>query len=157
MGGIFYRLRKFFMVTDEYRVEENSMADSVTNITPVQGAVEARYGASSPKKRGGKTEIVLISAADYQDHDAMVSDIAQALEDGKSVIASVEETQPNMRNRVIDFTSGMVHIIHGKTERIDRNIYLFANNNVTVSKPDVSSQAPRQLEREYGDYDNTIY
>lgn len=157
MGGLMDKLRNLFVVTDEYRVEENSMADSVTNITPVPGAPEGRYVATTPKKRAPRTEIVLIDAKNYQDDDVMVADIAQALEDGKSVIASVEDTQPNMRNRVIDFTSGMVHIIHGKTERIDRNIYLFANSNVTVSKVDVTAQAHGRDEREYGDFGNAIY
>ena len=158
-GSWWSKVRNFFSATDEYRVNASSLGDSAANVTDVYNSVsEVRRGVTAaPRRRASKIEIAIFNAEDFADDDVMTNAIADALHDNKTVIANMTDCDSRKRSRVIDFASGMVYMIDGDVNRIDKFIYMFSTGDchVTVRKPHDDEQDISNYD--YGDYRRSGY
>ncbi len=149
-GSWWNKVRNFFSATDEYRVNGSSLVDSATRVTDVQQSISdvRRSVNSAPRRRNSRIELVILKAEDYPNENVMIRAIANALRDGKSVVANMVKCSYK-RQRIVDFASGMVYMINGDTSYIEENIYLFSTNDfdVVFQKPTEDDDAS-----DYNDY-----
>lgn len=60
--------------------------------------------------------------------------IADNIKNRRQVILNLEHTPPEVCQRIIDFISGTTYALDGHTQKLGENIFLFAPNNVEISK-----------------------
>lgn len=63
-----------------------------------------------------------------------VQALADHLKNKKQVILNMEATSPEISQRIIDFISGTIYSLDGQSQQLGNNIFLFAPNNVEISK-----------------------
>lgn len=56
------------------------------------------------------------------------------LKNRKQVITNLENTPPEISQRIVDFLSGATYSLEGQSQQIGRNIFLFTPSNVEVAK-----------------------
>ena len=60
-------------------------------------------------------------------------EMADQLKNRKQVIVNLENTPSEISQRIIDFLSGTVYALDGKTQQVGRDIFVFAPSNVEIS------------------------
>ena len=60
-------------------------------------------------------------------------ELADQLKNRKQVIVNLENTPGEVSQRIIDFLSGTVYALDGKTHQVNRDIFVFAPSNVEIS------------------------
>lgn len=59
--------------------------------------------------------------------------IAEHLKTRKSVILNLENTDPALSQRIVDFISGTTYALGGNMQKVGNGIFLFVPNNVDIS------------------------
>lgn len=78
-----------------------------------------------------KTMKVVVCEPDSFDE---VQVMADHLKSRKQLILNFENTQPDEARRIIDFISGTTYALEGNSQQLGKNIFVFAPNNVEISK-----------------------
>ncbi len=65
--------------------------------------------------------------------------IALAVRERRTVVLQLAQLEPMEAQRVVDFVSGAVHALEGRSERLGETTFLFAPSGVAVSTPHMSS------------------
>ncbi|MGE5415521.1 MAG: cell division protein SepF [Acidobacteriota bacterium] len=60
--------------------------------------------------------------------------VADNLKNRRQVILNLEQTPPDVSQRIIDFVSGTTYALDGHTQKLGEHIFLFAPSNVEISK-----------------------
>jgi len=63
-----------------------------------------------------------------------VQALADHLRNRKQLILNFENTPPEEARRIIDFISGTTYALDGNSQQLGKNIFVFAPNNVEISK-----------------------
>ncbi len=64
---------------------------------------------------------------------AEAQEIGDRLRANQPVIVTMQEADPELTRRLIDFCSGATYVIGGSMERVAKNVFLLAPSNVEVS------------------------
>ncbi|HWR44754.1 cell division protein SepF [Sporomusa sp.] len=59
--------------------------------------------------------------------------VADYLKSRKPVVVNLENTDPDIAKRMIDFISGTTYALNGQIQKVGNNIFLCAPNNVDVA------------------------
>lgn len=60
-------------------------------------------------------------------------DIADHLKNRRPVIVNLEQADPEMAKRVVDFVSGATYALNGSQQKVGNGIFLFVPNNVDIA------------------------
>lgn len=60
--------------------------------------------------------------------------LADHLKSRKQVIMNLENTPPEMAQRIIDFLSGTTYALEGHSQQLGKHIFLFTPSNVEIAK-----------------------
>lgn len=98
---------------------------------------EDEQGPTQIKKRGGQVvnlhtqsqvRVVVCEPKVYD--DAQV--IADHLKNRRPVIVNLEQTEPNLSQKVVDFVSGTTYALDGRMQKVGNCIFLFVPSNINI-------------------------
>lgn len=124
---------------DEY---EDENANTTVNPT-VAPAAPAAANSFRPSKSGGYNTAALrptalkVVVVEPKSFDAAET-ITNNLRDMRPVVINFESTDPHDAARIVDFVSGATYALDGKLEKIGKDIFICAPNNVSVDYSDKS-------------------
>lgn len=148
-GGIWRKLSSIFFQDDENYLNMEEM-NNLSTETPKdiwyepnlpkmkQPRIRAVPTASETKK---DFEIVLIDAMNYNDLESIAINIKKQ----KVVIVNFMELDNGKVQRMVDFLSGAVFALDGKTKRVSDSTFMFSSSQV-----DLSGQIMEQNEQKSG-------
>ena len=90
---------------------------------------------------GNKQEVVLFRPNTFND----TTKAAEDLRDRKAVIVNLENVDPALSRRVVDFLSGCAYALDGKINKVAQSTYLFCPLNMDVVGDLESAQAESEL------------
>ena len=90
---------------------------------------------------GSKQEVVLFRPNTFND----TTKAAEDLRDRKAVIVNLENVDPALSRRVVDFLSGCAYALDGQINKIAQSTYLFCPLNMDVVGDLESAQAESEL------------
>lgn len=64
---------------------------------------------------------------------SQVQKIVKGLEDEQLVIVNLTQTEHDIASRIIDFMSGAIYALNGSSEKIAKDIFLFAPQGIEMS------------------------
>lgn len=102
---------------------------------PVRGGKIATYTASDQIK------MIVINPEDYD----TAREICDYIKSGKPVVVNLENMAFETAQRVMDFLSGSCYSLNGNVQRVAKNIFIVAPNNIDVSADIRSQQAKANL------------
>ncbi|MBQ9762495.1 MAG: cell division protein SepF [Oscillospiraceae bacterium] len=76
----------------------------------------------------GKQEVVLFHPTNFNDSTKAADD----LRDKKAIIVNMENVDPSLARRVVDFLSGVAYALDGKMNKIAQSTYLFSPHSMAV-------------------------
>lgn len=79
-------------------------------------------------KSQSKLKVMVFEPNSFED----VKQIGPYLKSYEPVVLNFETTNPNEAKRIIDFISGTVYALEGDIEKVGKNVFLCAPNNVNV-------------------------
>lgn len=98
-----------------------------TTDSPVQNNVVSLQAATSSKLSASK--VILVEPRVY----AEAQDIAEHLKNKRAIIVNLQRIEREQGIRIIDFLSGTVYALGGDIQRVGKDIFLCAPDNVEVS------------------------
>ncbi len=102
------------------------------NVAPVsENKAGASYGrpAIGIASRSSSIEMKVVTPSKFE----MVSQIADLLLEGKTVLLNLEKTNKETAKRLIDFLSGVAYALSGDVQKVADNTYAITPSNVAVS------------------------
>jgi len=124
---------------DEIYEEET---DDRAAVSPVRPAYETKTSyppagsGVSVASRSASLEMKVVSPTKYE----AVTQIADILLDGKTVLLNLENTNKETAKRLIDFLSGVAYALGGDIQKVADNTFAVTPNNVAVSNEVVDSE-----------------
>lgn len=118
--------------TDEYEAEEERQVQPRRNSL----AVHAGNNAGYPTRQEKKLQMMIVEPESFSD----AKTIADYLRQRKPVVINFEATDSEVTKRVIDFVSGATYAVDGRIQRVGKDIFLCAPDNILIDKgkPDYS-------------------
>ncbi len=107
--------------TDE-ELEETVENDELAQVTRFRPNVVELQTSKSVK-------LVVLGPRSYDD----VQQIADHLRSKRPVVVNLESADPRVRVRILDFLSGAVYALGGRSQRVSEMIFLLAPTNVDIS------------------------
>jgi cell division inhibitor SepF len=106
-------------------------------------------------KRHKEMEIDLFKPKDW---NSAVEHIAETLRRGNTVIVNLKLMDLKDSKRLLDFVCGTTYAIDGYIHKIDKQIYLFAPNQVVVKSDDNDNEMvlPDQYEEDPSSYNSLL-
>ncbi len=98
---------------------------------------EERTIIQKPKKKKGQVvslhsqrqmRVSVVEPYSFDD----VQGIADHLKNHRPVIVNLEQTEPELAKRVVDFVSGATYALDGGMQKVGKGIFLFVPNNVDI-------------------------
>ena len=77
----------------------------------------------------GMPEVEVFHCRRFDDAQA----IALAVRERRTVVLQLDQLEPGEAQRVVDFVSGAVHALEGRSERLGEKTFLFAPSGVVLS------------------------
>ena len=77
----------------------------------------------------GMPEVEVFHCRRFDDAQA----IALAVRERRTVVLQLDQLEPGEAQRVVDFVSGAVHALDGRSERLGEKTFLFAPSGVVLS------------------------
>jgi len=100
-------------------------------------ADEEMNTAQKPKKNRGQVvslhaqrqvRVVVIEPSNFDD----VQGIADNLKNRRPVIINLEQAEPELAKRIVDFVSGATYALDGNMQKVGKGIFLFVPSNVDI-------------------------
>lgn len=128
------KLKKIFGFADEYEYED--FDDEFENEVSESEAVEPAY---TPKPASHKPEaktrvsasnmvITVHEPLSYDESPLIVDD----LRDFKAVVLNFEQLDVDVKRQIFDFVSGALYALDGKMQKVNKDIFILAPNNVEI-------------------------
>lgn len=70
--------------------------------------------------------------------------VADGLKDGHPQVVNLENTGPELAERIIDFLNGVTYALDGYVEKVGHKVYFFTPSNMVIDVEE-SSQRPRSI------------
>lgn len=84
---------------------------------------------SQNQQQNKQVKVMVVEPFSFDD----AQHIADYLKSRKPVVVNLENTDPEIAKRMIDFISGTTYALNGQIQRVGHNIFLCAPNNVDVA------------------------
>jgi len=98
------------------------------NVLDFQDAASARDSVMAAYHM----KVVVIEPKSFDDSQ----EVANCLREKRPVIINMENTEPDIAKRIIDFASGTAYALNGDIKKIGKTVFLVAPNNVNVTLPE---------------------
>jgi len=95
--------------------------------------------SSSSQQQSKQIKVMVVEPFSFDD----AQHIADYLKSRKPVVVNLENSDPDIAKRMIDFISGTTYALNGQIQKVGNNIFLCAPNNVDVAyspREDVSDK-----------------
>lgn len=89
--------------------------------------------------QGANVKVVLVEPREFNEAQAMADDLLRK----QAVVINIEECDPDIAAKIIDFIGGVVYAIDGSIQRVSQGIVLAAPANI-----DIASELKQQLSDE---------
>lgn len=130
-------IKNLFVVPDEDEFEDEfeEVQEKPERRTEV---AEQPVKRAEPRILGGKAKTVSYAPAQMQvvlvkpDRYDDVTSIADHLNDKKTVVLNLENTDRDLSRRIVDFLSGATYANHGNMRKISRATFLIVPNGVDM-------------------------
>lgn len=76
-----------------------------------------------------QVRVVVAEPREFED----VQGIVDHLKNRRPVIVNLEQADPELARRVVDFASGATYALNGDSQRVGNGIFLFVPNNVDIT------------------------
>lgn len=96
-----------------------------------QNTDESKNAANIVSIHTNKTMKVVVCEPENFDEVQMLAD---HLKNRKQVIMNLENTNPELAQKIIDFLSGTTYALDGHSQQLGKQIFLFTPSNVEISK-----------------------
>lgn len=122
----------------------------------VRERVESREEQRWPKKKEKEKATVFNLHTQRQVHVIVVEpksfDEVQGITDNLKnrcpVIVNLEQAEPDLAKRIVDFVSGSCYALNGSLQKVGTNIFLFVPNNMDISSDLREKEKERERENE---------
>lgn len=129
------KLKKIFGFADEYEYEDfdEEFEDEVSE----SEAIEPAYTPSKPathkpatKSRVSASNMIITvhEPLSYDESPLIVDD----LRDFKAVVLNFEQLDVDVKRQIFDFVSGALYALDGKMQKVNKDIFILAPNNVEI-------------------------
>lgn len=98
------------------------------NVIDFQDAASARDSVMAAYH----VKVVVVEPKSFDDSQ----EVANCLREKRPVIINIENTDPEIAKRIIDFASGTCYALNGEIKKVGKTVFLCAPNNVNVSLPE---------------------
>lgn len=135
--GFIDSIKNFIAVPDEEYDEEMELEEEQEEPKKKVQTEQPRRNEAMPRIIGGKSktvsyspamQVVLVKPERYDD----VTSIADHLNDKKTVVLNLEETDRDLSRRIVDFLSGATYANHGNMRKISKGTFLIVPNGVDM-------------------------
>lgn len=137
--GLWDSIKNIMTIPDEEEFEEEVAEKGETH---QKSTTEENYFSSkkseSPKIIKSKTinysqnqaslQVVLVKPDRFEE----VTNIADHLNDGKTVVLNLEETQKEIQRRIVDFLSGVAYANGGNMRKVAKNTFIIVARGIDV-------------------------
>ena len=107
---------------------ETSYEESRREVPPVENRnTDADKVMSMPVNRN-PVSVVVIEPIDFNDSQKMADYLCK----NQPVVINFEDTDPDVRKRIVDFVSGTIYALDGTVKKIGRNILVCAPPNIDI-------------------------
>jgi cell division inhibitor SepF len=147
--------------SEYYEDETHPVHSEAVVDTPPVARVPAPHrsagGSLNPIRRGAtvtqlRTERERVTSVTVRRTVQSFEDVRRAVDgllEGIQQIVNIEQTPPDVAERLIDFLNGATYAIDGSVEKIGAQVYLFTPSNVTIDIEDKTRTAAKPFfERE---------
>ena len=111
---------------------------------PVAKPVEGTKGTGAPNNlvsiHSSKPMKVVVFEPEKFDE---VQVLADHLKSRQEIILNMENTSPDVSQRIIDFIAGATYSLEGHTEQIGKHVFVFTPSNIEISKDSRSAAVRR--------------
>jgi len=98
------------------------------NVIDFQDAASARDSVMAAYHM----KVVVVEPTSFDDSQ----EIANCIREKRPVIINIENTDPEVAKRIIDFASGTAYALNGEIKKVSKAVFLLAPNNVNVTIPE---------------------
>jgi cell division inhibitor SepF len=135
--GFLAKLRAHFIDRYDYEDDEDDLDEPVGTQAASAPTTAATYtanrrpGTSSSLRleQSRRTHVVIRRAVQTFDDARRAAD---GLKSGQQQIVNLEQTSPQMSERIVDFLNGATYALDGSVEKIGEQVYLFTPSSVVV-------------------------
>ncbi|WP_085876098.1 cell division protein SepF [Peptoniphilus vaginalis] len=128
------KLKKIFGFADEYEYED--FDDEFENEASESEAVEPAYTpkpvshkpVTKTKVSASNMVITVHEPLSYDESPLIVDD----LRDFKAVVLNFEQLDVDVKRQIFDFVSGALYALDGKMQKVNKDIFILAPNNVEI-------------------------
>lgn len=120
-----------FMGFEEEMVEEDEKRsrDEAHEDQPWQKKKEKDKGAVLSLHAQRQVRVVVVEPRSFDE----VQGITDNLKNRRPVIVNLEQAEPDLAKRVVDFVSGATYALNGSLQKVGNGIFLFVPNNVDIA------------------------
>jgi len=120
-----------FMGFEEEVVEEEEKRarDEIVEEQPWQRKKEKDRGAVLSLHAQRQVRVVVVEPRAFDE----VQGIADNLKNRRPVIVNLEQAEPDLAKRIVDFISGATYALNGSLQKVGSGIFLFVPNNMDIA------------------------
>lgn len=128
------KLKKIFGFADEYEYEDfdDDFENEVSESEAVEPAYTPKPASHKPvaKTRVSASNMVITvhEPLSYDESPLIVDD----LRDFKAVVLNFEQLDVDVKRQIFDFVSGALYALDGKMQKVNKDIFILAPNNVEI-------------------------
>ena len=110
------------------RPSRRAEAAPAPEAAPAAPAAKSGFSGQVLNINSGKQEVVLFHPTNFNDSTKAADD----LRDKKAIIVNMENVDPTLARRVVDFLSGVAYALDGKMNKVAQSTYLFSPHSMAV-------------------------
>ncbi len=127
-GGIIGKLKYLTGLDDEY-IEEVDEVEEEAELEPVQrGLTKSNRIVNIHTHTNNNIKLIVYAPAKYDEVTKLVSDLKAK----KLIVLNLEHTPRDIKKQVFDFINGAVFAIEGHIQKVSKDIFIVAPNNVEI-------------------------
>ena len=107
---------------------ETSYEESRREVPPVENRNNDADKVMSMPVNRNPVSVVVIEPIDFNDSQKMADYLCK----NQPVVINFEDTDPDVRKRIVDFVSGTIYALDGTVKKIGRNILVCAPTNIDI-------------------------
>ncbi|MBP2635676.1 MAG: sepF 1 [Firmicutes bacterium] len=107
--------------SEDTETKNKSKNNNVVSLPMAQG--------SNSQQQSKQIKVMVVEPFSFDD----AQHIADYLKSRKPVVVNLENSDPDIAKRMIDFISGTTYALNGQIQKVGNNIFLCAPNNVDVA------------------------
>jgi len=119
-----------FMGFEEEPLEEDKEQESYLagEDTAIQQKPRKNKGQVVSLHAQRQVRVVVLEPSSFDDVQA----IADNLKNRRPVIVNLEQAEPDLAKRVVDFASGATYALNGSMQKVGKGIFLFVPSNIDI-------------------------